>query len=98
MKSKLTKVAIDNAQAADTDYFLWDGDLKGFGIKIAKGGRKSYVCKYRVGYGRTAPTRRMTIGAHGSPWTIDQARVEARKILGRAANGEDPAKEKQDKK
>lgn len=40
----------------------------------------------------------MTIGAHGSPWTIDQARAEARKILGRAANGGDPAKEKQDEK
>lgn len=98
MTSKLTKIAIDRAQADETDYFLWDGDLKGFGIKIAKGGRKSYVCKYRVGSGRTAPTRRMTIGAHGSPWTIDQARAEARKILGRAANGEDPAKEKQDEK
>jgi len=96
MNTKLTKVLIDYAQAAGEDYFLWDGDLKGFGIKISKGGRKSYVCKYRVGNGRTAPTRRMTIGAHGSPWTVDHARAEARKILGRAANGEDPAKEKQD--
>lgn len=98
MTAKLTKVAIDRALPTDADYFLWDGDLKGFGIKVAKGGRKSYVCKYRVGNGRTAPTRRMTIGAHGSPWTIDQARSEARKLLGRAANGEDPAKEKQDEK
>lgn len=98
MAGKLTKSAIDAASPRDKDYFLWDGDLKGFGIKIAQGGRKSYVCKYRVGNGRTAPTRRMTIGAHGSPWTIDQARAEARKLLGRAANGDDPAKEKQDEK
>lgn len=96
MAGKLTKLVIDAASPKEKDYFLWDGDLKGFGIKIAKGGRKSYVCKYRVGNGRTAPTRRMTIGAHGSPWTVDQARAEARKVLGRAANGEDPAKEKQD--
>lgn len=98
MIGKLTKSAIDAAAPQDGDYFLWDSELKGFGIKIAKGGRKSYVCKYRVGNGRTAPTRRMTIGAHGSPWTADQARAEARKLLGRAANGEDPAKEKQDEK
>lgn len=98
MASKLTKSAIDAASPQGKDYFLWDRDLKGFGIKIAKGGRKSYVCKYRVGNGRTAPTRRITIGAHGSPWTIDQARTEARRLLGRAANGEDPAKEKQDEK
>ncbi len=98
MSNKLTKVGIDRAKPSDGDYFLWDADLKGFGIKIAKGGRKTYVCKYRVGSGRSAPTRRMTIGAHGSPWTVDQARIEARKILGRVANGEDPAKEKQDTK
>ena len=98
MPSKLTKSTIDRAKPCDVDYFLWDADLKGFGIKIAKGGRKTYVCKYRAGSGRSAPTRRMTIGAHGSPWTADQARIEARKILGRAANGGDPAKEKQNKK
>jgi integrase len=98
MAGKLTKSAIDAASPQGEDYFLWDGELKGFGIKIAKGGRKSYVCKYRVGNGRKAPTRRMTIGAHGSPWRVDQARAEARKLLGRAANGEDPAKDKQDEK
>lgn len=98
MAGKLTKSMVDAAESRGQDYFLWDKDLKGFGIKIAKGGRKSYVCKYRFGSGRTAPTRRMTIGAHGSPWTVDQARVEARKILGRAANGEDPANEKQEKR
>lgn len=95
MAGKLTKSVIDAASPQEKDYFLWDGELKGFGIKVAKGGRKAYVCKYRVGNGRAAPTRRMTIGAHGSPWTVDQARAEARKVLGRAANGEDPAKEKQ---
>ncbi len=98
MTGKFTKTAIDRAKPKADDYFLWDGELKGFGIKIARGGRKSYVCKYRAGSGRTAPTRRMTIGAHGSPWTVDQARAEARKLLGRAANGEDPAKEKQQAK
>ncbi|MDH3742704.1 MAG: Arm DNA-binding domain-containing protein, partial [Hyphomicrobiales bacterium] len=85
MSVRLTKSVVDRAKPEQWDYFLWDAELKGFGIKIAKGGRKSYVCKYRVGSGRSAPTRRMTIGAHGSPWTADQARVEARKILGRVA-------------
>ena len=98
MNSKLTKALIDRSHPRENDYFIWDGELKGFGIKISKGGRKSYVCKYSVGSGRSAPTRRMTIGAHGSPWTVDQARKEVRKILGRAANGHDPAKEKQDQK
>lgn len=98
MSVKLTKALVDRSYPENTDFFLWDSELKGFGIKIASGGRKSYVCKYRVGTGRTAPTRRMTIGAHGSPWTVEEARQQARKLLGRAANGEDPAKEKQDEK
>ncbi len=98
MPVKLTKSTVDKADPRVDDYFIWDSELKGFGLKVAKGGRKSYVCKYRAGNGRTAPTRRMTIGAHGSPWTVDQARAEARKLLGRVANGEDPAKEKQEEK
>ncbi len=44
MTGKLTKAAIDRARPKADDYFLWDGELKGFGIKIARGGRKSYVC------------------------------------------------------
>lgn len=95
---KITKLVVDAAMARSTDYFMWDSELRGFGLKIAKAGRKSYVCRYRIGGGRTGDSRRLTIGVHGSPWTAENARAEARKILGRAANGEDPAQEKQDLK
>jgi integrase len=93
--SKITKFVVDGAKPEATDWFLWDTELKGFGLKIAKGGRKSYVCRYRTAGGRSGDDRRLTIGGHGSPWTVEAARSEARKILGRAANGEDPAQEKQ---
>lgn len=92
---KITKTTVDGAKPGERDYFVWDGDLKGFGFKVSKGGRKSYVCQYRTAGGRAGASRRMTIGVHGSPWTVDQARTEARKLLGRAANGEDPATQKQ---
>ena len=92
---KITKTIVDEVKPRSTDYFLWDSELAGFGLKIAMGGRKSYVCQYRTSGGRTGDTRRLTIGAHGSPWTVDTARSEAKKILGRAANGQDPAQEKQ---
>lgn len=94
MANKLTKGMIDRAMPAERDYFIWDGTLAGFGVKICLGGRKSFICKYRLGTGRNAPTRRFTIGQYGSPWTVDTARLEARKILGRAAIGEDPMAEK----
>ncbi len=96
--AKITKTAVDTAKPEAADWFLWDTELKGFGLKVAKGGRKSYVCQYRTPGGRSGEDRRITIGGHGSPWTVETARSEARKILGRAANGEDPAQEKQDLK
>jgi integrase len=98
MSQKLTKTFVDNAKPEARDRFLWDGELAGFGLKVCVGGRKVYVCQYRHGTGRRAPTRRLTIGAHGSPWTVETARKEARRILGLAAQGGDPAKAKQDAK
>ena len=95
---KLTKTAVDNVNPEAADRFLWDSELKGFGLKVSKGGRKSYVCQYRTAGGRSGDDRRLTIGQHGSPWTVEMARSEAKQILGRAANGEDPALEKQDLK
>ncbi|MEP7171960.1 MAG: tyrosine-type recombinase/integrase [Aestuariivirga sp.] len=95
---RLTKSIVDRASPRPVDYFIWDGELIGFGLKVTRGGRLTYVCQYRTSGGRSGESRRLTIGAHGSPWTVETARFEARKILGRAANGEDPAHEKQDLK
>lgn len=95
---KLTKTVVESVLSRPTDYFIWDTELRGFGVKIAKGGRKTYVCQYRTPGGRAGESRRLSIGAHGAPWTVDLARAEAKKILGRAANAEDPAADKQDLK
>jgi hypothetical protein len=95
---RITKTIVDGAKLGSADYFIWDSELKGLGLKVSRGGRKTYVCQYRTAGGRTGDSRRLTIGAHGSPWTVELARAEAKKILGRAANGEDPAQEKQDLK
>jgi len=35
--------------------------------------------------------RRVTIGVHGSPWTPDEARAEAKRLLGLVAHGKVPA-------
>ena len=98
MIKKITKSAVDKAKPSEKDWFIWDTELKGFGLKISKGGTKSYVFKYRYGSGRSAPSRRMTIGRHGSPWTPDQAREEALRIYARVISGDDPAYEKQEEK
>lgn len=66
---------------------IWDDAVKGFGARRQTSDAVTYVLKYRAG-GRQ---RFFTIGRHGSPWTPDTARREARRLLGLVAAGEDPA-------
>ena len=73
---------------------LWDSELNGFGVRVQKGGGKSYVLHYRVGTGRGAPRRKLTIGRHGSPWMPETARKEAKSLLGIIEDGADPAADK----
>jgi len=86
---KITKRTLDALQAGAVTGFLWDDELKGFGLKITAGGSASYVVQYRMG-GREAKTRRYTIGGHGSPWTPFTAREEATRLLRLVAQGIDP--------
>jgi integrase len=88
--AKLSKRVVDQIETGAADYFIWDDELPGFGMRVFTSGRRSYVVQYRA-KGRT---RRFTIGPHGV-WTPDTARKEARILLGRIAQGENPAEEKQ---
>jgi integrase len=75
------------------DIYLWDSELRGFGLKVTPAGKRTYLVQYRLG-GRRGRTRRVTIGQHGSPWTPDKAREQAKLILGQVANKEDPAEDR----
>lgn len=88
--TRLSKRTVDKAEPGTKDYFLWDDELLGFGLRVFASGRRSYLVQYRSG-GRT---RRYTIGAHGV-WTPETARVQARVLLGRIAQGDNPAEERQ---
>jgi integrase len=96
MRGKITKRTVDATEPGEKDIFLWDADLKGFGLKVSPTGSKVYIIQYRLG-GRDARTQRYTIGKHGSPWTPDKARAEAQRLLGRVANEIDPTKERKSK-
>jgi hypothetical protein len=89
--ARLTKRAVDAAETGSVAAFIWDDEVKGFGLRIAPGGTKKYVLSYRAGRGRNAPQHRITIGKHGSPWTPDLARRELLRLLGIIATGADPA-------
>jgi integrase len=96
MRGKITKRAVDTLRPADdgAETALWDTELKGFGCRVQRGGGKSYVLQYRAGSGRGAPLRKLTIGRHGSPWTPETARGEAKRLLGLIEGGADPAADK----
>lgn len=90
--TKLTKTAVENLKVPEGGQaFLWDSELRGFGVRVTSGGAKSFILQYRNGEGRT---RRLQIGRFGV-LTVDQARTEARIKLGSVATGSDPASDKQ---
>jgi integrase len=89
MRRKLTKRIVDGATSGNTDCFIWDTEVKGFGVKITPTGRRIYILQYRRG-GRRAPTKRITIGRHGAV-TAEQARRIAIRLCGAIADGGDPA-------
>jgi len=88
MSGKITKRIVDTLTPLEKDVFFWDNALKGYGIKVTPKGRKVYIVQFRL---PGSPTKRYTIGQHGSPWTPDSARTEALKVLGMIASGIDPA-------
>ena len=89
-KVKLTKSSVDAIGDTSRDEFHWDSILAGFGLRVRRGGSKTFVVQYRVGGGRSGTDRRFTIGRYGV-FTVDKARAEAKRILGAVANGLDPA-------
>src|SRR5260221_14062621 len=90
MGVKLTKRMIEAAGPADRDQYLWDAEVKGFGLKNTPAGRKVFVLQYRMG-GRGARTERYTIGEYRSPYTVDGARGEAVRLLAEVRAGRNPA-------
>ncbi|WP_300297731.1 site-specific integrase [Ferrovibrio sp.] len=82
----LSKSRVEAFEVKARDYFIWDDDVAGFGVRIMPSGKRTYMVQYRAG-GRT---RRVKIGQHGV-LTADEARKRARELLGAVAKGENPA-------
>jgi len=85
---KLTKRAVEALQKPkEGQAFLWDGELRGFGVRAIPSGLKTFVLQYRNREGRS---RRVVIGRYGI-LTVEQARDKAKIMLGAVADGQDPA-------
>jgi integrase len=88
---KMSKLTVQSVKALDPpsegQTFLWDTELRGFGVRVIPSGLKTFVLQYRNGEGRS---RRLILGRFGVV-TVEQARNKAKIKLGAIANGEDPA-------
>ncbi|QSP93846.1 integrase family protein [Marinobacter salinisoli] len=73
--------------------FYRDSAIAGFGLRVTSGGAKSFIVEKRVD-GRV---KRKTLGRYGN-LTVEQARKEAMKFLGKVASGVDPIREVQEKR
>jgi integrase len=99
MQAKLTKRALDALRApAEGRAYVYDTELPGFGVVVASSGGISFFVQYRVpGAGRAGAAKRMRLGQYPAI-TVDIARAEAKKLLGKVAHGADPAAARAERK
>jgi integrase len=72
---------------------VWDDKLKGFGVIVYPTGLKTYVAQYR----KDGRSHRVVLGKHGR-LTPDEARREAKALLGDVEKGANPAIERRTKR
>ncbi len=91
---KLTRRTIDVLKPPTSGYRLvWDTEVPTFGLRITAAGARSYVVQLYL----AGKYRRMTIARYHA-LTPEQARVQARALIGDKARGKDPVAEKAKKK
>ncbi|MER2520934.1 MAG: site-specific integrase [Bdellovibrionales bacterium] len=87
--ARLTKRLIEAAEVRGKDYFVFDDELAGFGLRVFPSGRKVFSLQYRVG----VRTRRLKLGRYPA-MTAEQAREKARQNLAAIHDGQDPMQAK----
>src|SRR5437899_6499593 len=92
--TKLTQAAVEKLKAPEKGRVeYWDSQLPGFGLRISKSGRKTWIALYRVG----GQLVRETIGTSGLIPNIADARQRARASMQKAQAGQNPVAEKRER-
>jgi integrase len=88
---KLTKRIVEALERdPDRDVFMWDTEVRGFGMRVKPSGTKTFIIQYRNVERRT---RRFVIGQYGV-LTVEVARDLAKKKLASVIDGSDPSQER----
>ena len=88
--AKITKRTVETAAPRDKEYYIWDEDIPGLGLRVLPSGRRQYIVQYRAG----RRSRRMSLGP-STVLTTEQARSRALAILADARSGKDPAADRE---
>jgi hypothetical protein len=83
--TKRTVVAVVPDPLRDT--YVWDAEVRGFGLRVKSSGVRSFIVQYRNSSGIS---RRITLGKFGV-LTVEQGRKLAKRALADVINGGDPA-------
>jgi integrase len=89
-KAAIAELALPEGKA---DAIFFDDQLPGFGVRLRRGGARSFIVQYRSATGQ----RRETLG-DCRKLDLDQARRVAKRRLGAVALGHDPQAEKAEKR
>jgi len=95
MPIKLSKRTVDAIAAGPLPAIQYDGELRGFGIRIGASGSPSWFIEYRPGAGgRRVAKKRFYFGSR--EFTPEEARQVAKELLASVALGGDPDRPKAD--
>jgi len=88
---RLTKTTVEQVEISTIkdQVFYRDEKLKGFALRVTRSGNKSFIVEKWI----DGKAMRVTLGRYGE-LTVEQARKEAQKLLGKLATGIDPFAEK----
>jgi integrase len=81
----VSKITIRTVEGLRPSSRVYDTVVQGFGVRRQKDGAYYYL-RFR----RNGVQSMKSIGRHGSPWTPDTARSEAKRLLGAVVGGDDP--------
>ena len=88
--SKLTIRTVEAAKKGQREHFVWDGELRGFGLRVLPSGVKTFFVQGRDSHGATF---RYALGKLGV-LTPETARRMARDALESARKGKNPSQER----
>ncbi len=85
-RQKVTKARLDALPTpAAGQLFLRDSEVRGFAVRVSAAGAKTFVLERRI-HGKN---RRLTVGRYPDI-SVEQARLEAQKLIGKIAIGINP--------